>query len=44
MTLFCKNGELRDPENPAAACIVYTDSFKVENMFAVGGTLTLTGM
>ena len=44
MTLFCKNGELRDPENPAAACIVYTDSFKVENMFAVGGTLSLTGM
>lgn len=44
MTLFCKNGELRDPENPAAACIVYTDAFKVENMFAVGGTLALTDM
>lgn len=41
MTLFDKDGTLRDPANPHLACMVYTDTFKVATMHAMLGELTL---
>ena len=44
MTLFDKDGTLRDPANPHLACMVYTDTFKVATMHAMLGELTLENL